>query len=146
MIFKLIGQSDEVLFSETYFSIGGGFISTLAEIEQLVAPLKMNSAVSCPHPFDTARSMLQMATDTGLSIAAMKRINEREYLSDDALNHGLDSIWQAMQRCIEAGLIAEGVLPGGLVLARRAKRLHEQLQANTLYLTRVNRYRRIRTG
>ena len=130
MIFKLIGQSDEVLFSETYFSIGGGFISTLAEIEQLVAPLKMNSAVSCPHPFDTAGSMLQMATDTGLPIAAMKRINELEYLSDDALNRGLDSIWQAMQCCVEAGLMAEGVLPGGLVLARRAKRLHEQLQAN----------------
>ncbi len=99
MIFELIGESGEVLLTETYFSIGGGFISTLAEIKQLVAPLKMNSVVSCPHPFDTARSMLQMATDTGLSIAAMKRINEREYLSDDALNHGLDSIWQAMQRC-----------------------------------------------
>jgi len=130
MIFELTGQSGEVLFSETYFSIGGGFISTLAEIEQLVAPLKMNSAVSCRHPFDTAGSMLQMATDTGLSIAAMKRINELEYLSDDALNHGLDSVWQAMQRCVEVGLMAEGVLPGGLVLARRAKRLHEQLQAN----------------
>jgi len=130
MIFELIGQSDEVLLSETYFSIGGGFICTLAEIEQLVAPLKMNSAVSCPHPFDTAGSMLQMATDSGLSIAAMKRINEREYLSDDALNQGLDSIWQTMQRCIEAGLTAEGVLPGDLSLARRAKRLHDQLQAN----------------
>ena len=120
MIFELIGQSDEVLFSETYFSIGGGFISTLAEIKQVVAPLKMSSAVSCPHPFDTAGSMLQMATDTGLSIAAMKRINELEYLSDDALNRGLDSVWQAMQRCVEAGLMAEGVLypealflPGG---------------------------------
>ncbi|MEA3242484.1 MAG: L-serine ammonia-lyase [Pseudomonadota bacterium] len=130
MIFELIAESDEVLLSETYFSIGGGFISTLAEIKELVAPLKMNSAVSCPHPFDTAGSMLQMAGDTRLSIAAMKRINEREYLSDDALNHGLDSIWQGMQRCIEAGLMAEDVLPGGLGLARRAKRLHEQLQAN----------------
>jgi L-serine dehydratase len=130
IIFELIVEPDEVLLSETCFSIGGGFISTLAEIKQVVAPLKMNSAVSCPHPFDTAESMLDMAADTGLSIAAMKRINEREYLSDDALNHGLDSIWQAMQRCIESGLMAEGVLPGGLVLARRAKRLHEQLQAN----------------
>jgi L-serine dehydratase len=83
-----------------------------------------------PHPFDTAESMLRMSADTGLSIASMKRINERQYLSDDALNHGLDSIWQAMQRCIESGLMTEGVLPGGLVLARRSKRLHEQLLAN----------------
>jgi L-serine dehydratase len=130
MIFNWILESGEVLLSETYFSIGGGFISTLAELKQVVAPLKMNSAASCPHPFDTAESMLHMSADTGLSIAAMKRINERRFLSDDALNHGLDSIWQAMQRCIESGLMAEGVLPGGLVLARRSKRLHEQLLAN----------------
>ncbi|MCG6934436.1 MAG: L-serine ammonia-lyase [Proteobacteria bacterium] len=130
MIFELVRESDEVLLAETYFSIGGGFINTLAEIKQLVAPLKMESAVSCRHPFDTAGSMLQMAHDTGLSIAAMKRINELEYLTDDDLNHGLDSIWQAMQHCIEAGLMEEGILPGGLALARRAKRLHQQLQAN----------------
>jgi L-serine dehydratase len=46
MIFELIGESGEVLLIEVYFSIGGGFISTLTEIKQLVTPLKMNSAVS----------------------------------------------------------------------------------------------------
>jgi len=48
MIFELVGQSEEILLSETYFSIGGGFISTLSEINQVVAPLKMESSASCP--------------------------------------------------------------------------------------------------
>lgn len=128
MIFELLGPSEEVLFSETYFSIGGGFISRLSEINQLVAPLKMDSSTTCPYPFDSAQSMLDMASESNLSVTDMKRTNELKYRSEEALNHGLDAIWQAMRDCLEKGLVAEGILPGGLDLPRRAKGLHEQLQ------------------
>jgi len=128
MIFELLGQSGETVLEETYFSIGGGFISTLAEISKVVAPLKMESAASCPYPFDSARSMLDMSADSGLSIAAMKRLNELEYHSEDVLNSGLDAIWESMKLCIEKGLLAEGSLPGGLEIPRRAKSLYDQLK------------------
>lgn len=128
LIFELIGQSQEVLLTETYFSIGGGFISTLAEINQLVAPLKMESAVSCPYPFDSADSMLKMSNESGLTIAAMKQVNELQYREERVINHGLDDTWQAMCTCIGKGLTAEGNLPGGLELPRRAKILYEQLK------------------
>jgi len=128
MIFELLDQAGNVLLSEVYFSIGGGFISTLAEINQLVAPLKMESAASCPYAFDSALSMLQMSIDSGLSISDMKLINELEHISEQALIHGLDEIWQSMCSCVEKGLAADGVLPGGLDLPRRAKTLYLQLQ------------------
>ncbi len=129
MVFALIyAAGDEVLLQATYFSIGGGFVSTLAEIEQLVAPLKMAPAVGCPYPFDSAHSMLQMSADSGLSIAAMKRVNELEHMTAQALDGGMDDIWVAMRRCIELGLAAEGALPGGLNLPRRAKQLYDQLR------------------
>ncbi|OOZ34501.1 L-serine ammonia-lyase [Solemya velesiana gill symbiont] len=130
MIFELLGQPNEVLLSEIYFSIGGGFISTLAEINQLVAPLRMEPAVSCPYPFDSARSMLEMSAESQLPIADMKRFNERHHSTEDVLNRGLDSIWRAMRDCIEKGLTTEGTLPGGLDLPRRAKHLHQQLEAD----------------
>jgi L-serine dehydratase len=38
MIFQLLDGTGKTLLSETYFSIGGGFISTIAEIGQIVAP------------------------------------------------------------------------------------------------------------
>ena len=128
MIFELVDQDNQVLLKETYFSIGGGFISTLAEISNLAAPIKMESADPFPYGFDSANAMLQMSQQSGLSIAAMKRLNEREQLSEAKLNQGLDAIWNAMQRCVETGLAAEGILPGGLDLPRRAKGLFEQLQ------------------
>ncbi len=127
MIFELVGPSGEILFTETYFSIGGGFISTRSALQEVVAPLRMQSSATCPYPFDSARTMLQMAVERGLSIAQMKRANELEYLSGDALDRGLDAIWHAMRLCVESGLATAGTLPGGLDLPRRARDLHEQL-------------------
>lgn len=128
MIFELLTGSGEALLSETYFSIGGGFISTLAEIDQLVAPLKLKPEATWPYAFDSADSMLQMSAHSGLSISAMKRANECQNLTEEALHHGLDTIWHSMQHCIERGLSSEGVLPGGLDLPRRAKDLFDYLQ------------------
>jgi L-serine dehydratase len=128
MIFELVEDNGKILQTETYFSIGGGFICTLAEIKQLQAPLKMESAESYPYPFDSANSMLEMAMDSGRSIAQMKQANELEHLSDDALNEGLDAILQSMTTCIAKGLTAEGILPGGLDLPRRARNLYEQIK------------------
>jgi L-serine dehydratase len=127
MIFELLDASDNALVSQTYFSIGGGFISTLAEIQQVVAPLKMEPSGSHPYPFDTGDRMMEMSAESQLSIADMKRLNEQTYLSDGNLNDGLDEIWYAMRDCLEKGLKTEGILPGGLDLPRRAEDLHQQL-------------------
>ena len=127
MVFDLIDRNEKILASETYFSIGGGFISTLAEINQLQAPLQMKPSTSCRYPFDSANSMLQMARDSNISIAQMKWLNEEEYLTEKALIEGMDRIWQAMQSCIKKGLKADGKLPGGLNISRRARGLYEDL-------------------
>lgn len=128
MIFELIDQHGQCVLTETYFSIGGGFINTLAEIDSLQAPLRYRPETRSPYGFDSAKSMLAMADQSGMSIAQMKRANELAHISVEQLHEGLDKIWQAMQRCIENGLREEGILPGGLNLERRAKNLYQQLQ------------------
>ncbi|MDP1787234.1 MAG: L-serine ammonia-lyase [Nitrosomonas sp.] len=130
MIFQLLDETGKTLLTETYFSIGGGFITTLPEIGQIVAPIKMEAASSCGFPFDSANQMMKMSADSGLSIAAMKRSNELERISEAELNAGLDAVWDAMRTCLENGLVAEGRLPGGLNIKRRAHSLHLQLQEN----------------
>jgi len=130
MIFQLMDATGKTVLTETYFSIGGGFITTLAEINQLVAPLKMEAKQSCAYPFENANQMMKMSADSKLSVAAMKRCNELERISEDRLNAGLDAIRDAMYTCIQNGLEAEGRLPGGLNVQRRAKSLFRQLQNN----------------
>ena len=109
MIFQLLDETGKTLLTETYFSIGGGFITTLPEIGQIVAPIKMEAASSCGFPFDSANQMMKMSADSGLSIAAMKRSNELERISEAELNAGLDAVWDAMRTCLENGLVAEGL-------------------------------------
>ncbi|PXW86036.1 L-serine ammonia-lyase [Nitrosomonas sp. Nm84] len=130
MIFQLLDETGKTLLTETYFSIGGGFITTLPEIGQIVAPIKMEAISSCDFPFDSANQMMKMSADSGLSVAAMKRSNELGRINETQLNAGLDAVWNAMRTCLENGLIAEGRLPGGLNIKRRAHSLYQQLQDN----------------
>ncbi|MBT5231906.1 MAG: L-serine ammonia-lyase [Methylococcales bacterium] len=130
LIFDLMDLDGRIMCSETYFSIGGGFICTLAEISQLQAPLKMEPCTSCRYPFDSASTMLEMAEHNGISISHMKLMNELEYKSENTLLEGMDAIWLSMQTCIEKGLGAEGILPGGLGVVRRAKDLYQHIEDN----------------
>ncbi|MDT8363665.1 MAG: L-serine ammonia-lyase [Nitrosomonas sp.] len=130
MIFTLSDEHGKAIISRIYFSIGGGFICTLSEIEHLDAPLKIETNKICPWPFDSARSMLSMSQQSGLSIAEMKRANELATMTTEKLNEGLDNVWQAMRDCIERGLATQGRLPGGLGIQRRAHGLFAQLQTH----------------
>ncbi len=115
----------DVIAQETYYSIGGGFVVTESELG--AAPATSGSAI--PFPFESAAQMLDMARDSGRSIAAMKRANELARMGPQALEEGLARLWQVMSDCIDRGLAGEGELPGGLRVRRRARAIHTALQA-----------------
>lgn len=115
----------DVIAQETYFSIGGGFVVTEAELAN--PPPATGRPV--PYPFESAAQMLDMARASGKSIAAMKRANELTRMSSQALDDGLARIWQVMSGCIDRGLETAGILPGGLSVRRRAHAIHQALKA-----------------
>jgi L-serine dehydratase len=126
IVFQALDDEGGPIVAETYYSIGGGFVVTAAEYE--AAPAARDQAtVTCPYPFDSAASMLRMARDSGLTIAAMKRANECVVQPADAVDQGIARIWSVMDNCIERGLLQEGELPGGLRVRRRAGRIYQQL-------------------
>ena len=126
MIFRAFAADGLPCRSETFYSIGGGFVVTAAERDRRdVEPVE--TIRSWPYPFDTAATMLRMAESSGLTIAAMKSANERVAHDADDLDGGIARIWRVMNGCIERGLALDGELPGGLRVKRRAKRIHEQL-------------------
>ncbi|MDH5545986.1 MAG: L-serine ammonia-lyase [Gammaproteobacteria bacterium] len=127
LIFELLSAEEKTLISQTYFSIGGGFIKTLEEIDNIQAPLSYHTEPLSPFGFDSANSMLKMAKDSGKTIAQMKWENELARLNSDTVSRGLDRIWNTMHTCMLNGLRHRENLPGGLNLERRAARLHEQL-------------------
>ena len=128
MQIEALDAEGDVILQETYYSIGGGFVLSAAEIAAVDdAALKAPSPV--PFPFRTAAEMLTMAHGAGVTIAQMKRRNERRFRSEAEIDAGLVRIWAVMNGCLSRGLESEGILPGGLKVKRRAKAIHEALLA-----------------
>ena len=125
MLMATDGQGD-VNLSETFYSIGGGFVMTEAE---LAAGKDTDEGAPVPFPFKSAAEMLDMAKSSGKSIAQMKRDNEVSRNGEVHLRSGTKRLWQVMNDCINRGLSSEGILPGGLAVKRRAKGIHDALMA-----------------
>ncbi len=119
------GQGD-VITQVTYYSIGGGFVLTDAE---LAAGKDSDTGAPVPYPFHSGQEMLDMAERSGKSIAQMKRANELSRMPGADLDAGLARIWEVMNNCITRGLETDGILPGGLQVRRRAKGIYDALLA-----------------
>ncbi len=128
MIVMATDAQGDVVLRETYYSIGGGFVVTEAELQGgEKAALKQLKPI--PYPFGSAAEMLDMARDSGRTIAEMKRANELAYRTPVELDRGMNRLWQVMDDCIERGLATDGILPGGLNVRRRAHAIHEALKS-----------------
>lgn len=112
--------------SQIFYSIGGGFIQSEHELGHEPDATQ----VAIPYSFSSMAELLAHGEKHNLSIATMMRANECVYEGDAELNAGLDAIWTVMRDCIETGLTEEGVLPGGLMVKRRAAKLWKAAQEN----------------
>jgi L-serine dehydratase len=128
MVLKATDAQGDVILTETYYSIGGGFVLTETELAE-AGGAKSKARADVPYPFETAAEMLAMAQKSGLTIAQMKRANELKFRSAAELDQGINRIWQVMNDCISRGMKGEGILPGGLKVRRRAKGIHDALLA-----------------
>ncbi|MGF1500485.1 MAG: L-serine ammonia-lyase [Paracoccaceae bacterium] len=114
---------------ETYYSVGGGFVLDADEMAAGPRIKTADGAAAVPYPFATGAEMLAMAERSGLSIAAMKRANEETRMPGAELDRGIDRLIAVMMASVDRGLEAEGTLPGGLGVRRRAAGIAGQLAA-----------------
>ncbi|TMM50827.1 L-serine ammonia-lyase [Sulfitobacter sabulilitoris] len=126
MMLMATDAQGDVTLRETYYSIGGGFVMTQAELD---AGKDTDEGAPVPYPFKSAAEMLEMAKSSGKTIAQMKRANEESRGGAEGLRSGTRRLWQVMNDCIDRGLGTDGTLPGGLKVRRRAKGIHEALLA-----------------
>jgi L-serine dehydratase len=121
MTLTALDAAGAVVAEDTYFSVGGGFIRRQGAPEEA-------EGEEYPFRFTSADALLALCAEHDLSIAGLARRNEESRRSRDEVDAGLDAIWRAMDGCIEAGLHADGMLPGILQVRRRAGMIREQLE------------------
>ena len=123
----LAGFSNGDSIAETYYSVGGGFVVKEGETNG------NGEAHSLPFPIDKADDLLHWCMKTGLSIADVVLENEQTWRPDQETRTGMLRIWQVMKECIYRGCHAQGILPGGLDVKRRAFDLNKKLLAGRPY-------------
>jgi L-serine dehydratase len=126
MILMATDAQGDVILQETYYSVGGGFVLSEAE---LARGKDTDDGAPVPYPFKSAAEMLEMCKASGKSVADLKRANELSRISRAHLDDGLARIWQVMRDCMDRGLATGGILPGGLNVKRRAPAIHAALLA-----------------
>ena len=124
MRFRAIAEDGSVLVEEVYYSVGGGFVGSEAELD---APIGAASNVALRWPFRSAVELLQRGHEGGLQIAELMLANETAWREPAEVRAGLLRIWAVMESCIERGVRAQGILPGGLAVRRRASALADEL-------------------
>ncbi len=114
------------LAEETYYSIGGGFITSDGdEAPVSAAAIPVDDAV--PYPFSSGAELLAACADAGLPVSGIALANETTTRSADDVRAGLLRIHGVMEACVDRSVRRGGTLPGGLEVRRRAATWHEQL-------------------
>lgn len=112
MRFQALDAAGAVTDEWEVYSIGGGALREPGQEHNAPAVYDLSSMTE----------ILKYSTQTGK--AFWEYVQERE---GPEIWEYLDEVWQAMQAAIERGLHAEGVLPGGLGVARKAWSFYRQI-------------------
>lgn len=113
--------------SETYYSIGGGFV--VKEGEDNSKKLQ----VDLPFPVEKAKDLLHWCLSTGLKVSEVVMENELAWRTEAETKKGILQHFYVMRDCIYRGCHTTGFLPGGLNVARRAFPLNKRLTGKSEY-------------
>ncbi|MDE6127209.1 MAG: L-serine ammonia-lyase [Muribaculaceae bacterium] len=108
--FETFAPDGASLGSETFYSVGGGDIVREGESRQ---------AAQSIYPMTKIKEILEWCDRTGRSYWEYVEQTEGPEIWDY-----LREVWQVMKNAVERGIEAEGVLPGGLGVRRKAVSYH----------------------
>tara|TARA_B110000093_G_scaffold75875_1_gene82615 strand:- start:6395 stop:7819 length:1425 start_codon:yes stop_codon:yes gene_type:complete len=129
IIFRGFHKGKEIA-TETYYSIGGGFI--VQEEDHLEQEIEITEK-NFPFPINRAIQLEEFCKKENLEISDIVLKNELELRTLDEIDSELNRIWDAMLECMYIGCHTEGKLPGGLNVKRRAFSSHQGLIKDTTY-------------
>ena len=108
LTFYAYDENKKILGHKTYYSVGGGSIEVEGEKNQEKIEIYDNR-------FDTLEKILKYCDSEGLQLWEFVLSKE-----DSSIVDYIEEVWSVMVNAIKNGLDAEGVLPGGLKLQRKA--------------------------
>jgi L-serine dehydratase, iron-sulfur-dependent, single chain form len=118
---------DGTAVSETYYSIGGGFVVQEDDSDE------DKQEVDLPFSVQNAHDLLTWCMRTGLKISELVLENEQAWRSEEETRKGIIRLFETIRDCIYRGCHTTGSLPGGLQVERRAHKLNKRLISGRPY-------------
>ena len=129
MRFRLWDGQGALLAERELYSIGGGFV---VDADEHFVGSARGAEVEVPYPFSTMQELLALAEQEQLPISDLLMANESALHGRDNTIAFIRRIADRMLDCVARGMRAEGVLPGGLDVPRRARGMADRLTAAPL--------------
>lgn len=120
----VLNENKEILYSNTYYSIGGGFVLDQEEAEH---PCEKKEEVKLKYEFCNFRELMKICDENDKTIAQVVMENELCFRTEAQINERLQYIVEVMGETIKNGLARTGKLTGRLRLERRSPALYEKL-------------------
>ena len=124
MRFVASNAAGATLDDRIYYSVGGGFV--VDETATGHERIKDDDTV-LPYPFDTGDELLRLCKRHHKSISQIMLENEKAWRPEAEVRARLLQIWDVMQECVRRGCLADGILPGGMKVRRRAAEIYRKL-------------------
>lgn len=125
--FTTYTKTDEIVFSQVYYSIGGGFIVAK---EEFGAPVSQETDVQIPYAYESMGDLLRLCRLHNKKIWEIILENEKVFRTEDEIREGVERLWDVMKQSIVRGCHNEGIMPGSLKLERRAPAIYKKLLKN----------------
>ena len=117
MRFSAFDGSGALTARTIYFSVGGDFIQREGDPEP-----SASSRPPVPYPFSSGADLMEIGREHGMPIWQIMLEDEKAWRPEAEIRAYVQKIWEVMQASVQRGLAAEGILPGGLLVRRRAPR------------------------
>jgi len=124
MKFEAKDAEGNTILEETYFSVGGGTIARIDEINQKIERQPLN----VPYEFSNYAELRDICNTNKMTISEVVLANENALFSENDTRKYIRKIVDIMQKNIDKGINTEGVLPGSIKLQRRAPGMYRNLQ------------------
>ena len=117
----LIDFKDGNHTSQTWYSVGGGFVVQEGENQA------NEISIDLPYSIQCADDLMHWCNKTNKQVHEIVFANECSWRNESAIRKGVLNIWETMRECIFRGCHASGQLPGGLNVKRRASEINKHL-------------------
>jgi L-serine dehydratase len=122
-ILSALNKDNKIIFSEEYYSIGGGFVKTRDEM------VKKNNNTTSPVPFlfTTWNELETICIREKKDVWDIILENEKALRKEEEIDEKLKNIYQVMMTSIDRSLKRKEDMPGNLGVKRRSFKLSEKI-------------------